>query len=393
MKTIAKKSKGKGKDTDEVNYVSDEEDEIDCMRIQDEGVLRKYELLIRNPGTLGRLVTDESHIIKNPCTLAGDALYKMNIPLHNALSATAMINRINDLRGLLIQLLKVKELPLTLPSTIEGLQSIYAENFNPKEDLPIESGKVDRKLILPERNGTPGIDRVHDAIENGFPLHILCPKAFLAVGNKSKWAPAVSRSVLRPILELIQRKRLLSTTFETVNGEMETPGERIPHYTVKTVKLKMTKKEKRKYDADTEKWKKKLYVPSEKGAMMTSVKKANSESEGTINMEAYRGLQLATFDQQLVPLIKRKVRDIPVGTTQEVRSWYEKDDDHGISFKYYKSRPIGAEYIPPHANRLQMAQVSLAGSAKLRALVVQVDEWKSQGERCMAFVNWPISQW
>ncbi|KAF7956277.1 hypothetical protein EAE96_005197 [Botrytis aclada] len=200
-------------------------------------------------------------------------------------------------------------------------------------------------------------------------MHILCPKVFLAVGNKSGWKPAIARAVLRPILELIQRKRLLSTSFETINGVIETPGEQIPHYTVNTVKLKMTKKAQRQYD-DTAEWRKKLYVPSEKGAMMSSVKKANSESDGTINMEAYRGLQLATFDGQLVPLITRKVRDISVGTAQKVRSWYDRDDDHEINFKFYKSRPKGSEYIPPHSNRLQMAHVSLAKSAKLRALVV-----------------------
>ncbi|KAK6605883.1 hypothetical protein H4I95_05689 [Botrytis cinerea] len=393
MKIVSKTPSVKGKEPEEVNYVSDDENEIDCMQDQDEGILRKYELMMKHTGILGRLVTDESHSVKNPCTLGGDALYKLGIRRHVAMSATAMINRINDLRGLLIQILGVKELPLRLPTTLEGLQSMYDKNFNPFTDLPMEGGKIPGKPILMERNGNPEIDRVHDAIERGFPIHILCPQAFLVVGNKSLWKPATARVVLRPILELIQRKRLLSTPFETIPGVFETPGEQIPHYTVKTVNLKMTKKEKIRYDDDTSDWRKKLFVPSEKGAMMTSVKKGNSESDSTINMEAYRGLQLATFDRQLVTLIKRKVKNVPVGTSQEVRSWYERDDDHGISFKFYKSRPKGAEYIPPFSNRLQMAQVTLAKSEKLRALIVQVDEWKSKGERCMVFVNWPISQW
>lgn len=383
-------------DADTINYISDEE-EIDSMENfeeQDERVLKRYKLNFNHRGSLGRVIADDAHLIKNPCTLAADSIYKLRIPRTILATATPMINRTNDLRGLLIQLLKVKELPITLPETLAGLVSIYHDDFDPLTDFPAEGGRTTpKKSILPRKSDDPDVRRLFEALECQVPLHQLCPRSFLIIGNMSDWTPSVARDVLRPILLLIQRRRLMSHTFDTINGETETPGKEIPHYTVKTVRFKMTKRQARHYMNETTDWQRKLYVSSEAGAPLTSVKKPNSSSDTAINMEAFRGLQLSSFDTQLIPLIRRKVKDVPVGTSQEVRSWYERDDDHGLTMKYYRTRPIDAYYIPPPENRFQMASVSMGGSIKMKALVHQISEWKSQGERCLVFFNWPMSQW
>lgn len=116
-------------------------------------------------------------------------------------SATSMINRINDLRGLLIQLLKVKELPLNLPKTAKGLLSIYDPKFNPGNDLPREKNAVS---ILPPISENPQVVKLYKAVKAGTPLHILCPKALLVVGNQTEWSAEAARYALRPILQTVQ---------------------------------------------------------------------------------------------------------------------------------------------------------------------------------------------
>ncbi|QSZ32510.1 hypothetical protein DSL72_002088 [Monilinia vaccinii-corymbosi] len=61
--------------------------------------------------------------------------------------------------------------------------------------------------------------------------------------------------------------------------------------------------------------------------------------------------------------------------------------------KFYRTLPKEAYYMPLYSNRLQMATVSTAESLKLEFIISQVYEWKSKGERCLAFFNWPMSQW
>ncbi|KAF7914784.1 hypothetical protein EAE99_010485 [Botrytis elliptica] len=384
--------KRKGKEG-ELNYMSDE-DEIDDMGQENDELndqlLKKYELAFDHHGKFGRLVPDEAHIIKNPCTLTADVIYKCQIKRCSAPSATPMINRIYDLRGLLIQLVKVKELPLILPKTLKGLLSIYDPNFNPRHDLPKEENAVS---ILPRLSEDEQVVKLHKAVDEGTPLHILCPKAFLAVGNQSNWDSNAARLSLRPILQNIQRRRLMSNTFETVNGQMETPGKAIPHYTVKTVGLRMTKLHQQIYDESTFEWRKKLFVPSETGRPITSVKQQNSEAAGTVNMEAYRGLQLSSFDGLLTRLVQREDKLVPAGTAKQVTSWYDRDEDHGLTYKYYRTRPDDAYYIPPPTNRVQAAIVAMGLSPKLKAIVLQVAEWKANGERCLIFFNCPMSQW
>ncbi|KAI9642151.1 hypothetical protein NHQ30_008953 [Ciborinia camelliae] len=392
---IIEASKAKGKAAS-ANYMSDQEEVdpiVDPMADQDDQILRKYEQTLNHYGILGRVIPDEGHLIKNPCTLAADSIYKLQIKRTNLVSATPMINRIHDFRGFLIQLLKVKELPLNLPVTLGGLVSMYKECFHPFNDLPKEEGGIKAKSILPPRTDGPEVERLYQAIEAGCPLHLLCPKAFLFIGSKSDWEAPVARAVLRPILQRVQRRRLMSHTFETIDGEMETPGRAIPHYTVKTIRLRMSEKQKQHYRNMTGEWERKLYVPSNVGVPFTSVKMANSKSDGMVNMEAYRGLQLSSFDGQLTELVTRKVKEVPVGTSKEVRSWYERDDDHGMTYKYYRTRPKEAYYIPAPSTRLEMATTHMGLSPKLRALVLQIAEWKSKGERCLAFFNWPMSQW
>ncbi|CAD6448881.1 107f25ac-cb65-401b-816f-72ab3d43d814 [Sclerotinia trifoliorum] len=381
MRVTETNMKGKGKPkSKEVNYMSDEEgvDKMDPLAGQDERVLRKYELTLKNNGKLGRVVADEAHLIKNPCTLAADAIHKLQIERTTLVTATPMINRINDARGLLIQLVKVKELPLNLPITVQGLVSMYREGFNPLVDLPLEEDGVPARLIVPKTDEQPEVVRLYKAIKAGCPLHMLCPKAFLTVGTKSEWEPSVARLVLRPILKLIQRRRLMSNSFETTNGIMETPGKDIPHYTVKTLKLRMRPNHNIYYHNTTSEWEKNLFVSNEVGVPITSVKNPNSISEGTINMEAYRGLQLSSFDGQLTQLVKRKVKDVPAGTAKEVRSWYDRDDDHGITYKYHRTRPKEAYYITPPTNRLHMATTSTGLSPRQR----EKDAWLSSIGQC-----------
>jgi hypothetical protein len=356
---------------------------------------RTFTMLLKNKAIIGRTIADDAHLIKNPMTVAADAVLKVRAKRFIVVTATPMLNRATDLRGYLVQLHKGKDIGLVLPRSTAKLVSIFNEGFNPLVDqIPDEEG-TPCGSILPARGFGPEADRLYDALENyNFPIHLTCPELFRTIGGRTKWDAVTSRKVLRPILKLIQKKRLMSTPILTVDGKYIIPGEAIPHYTVRTVKLRMQKGQEMHYHNITEAWRKKLNVPNDVAVQSkTEIKVANEEYERTFNIEAYRGLQHATFDMQLVPLTKRRVKNVPAGTSTEIASWYEMDNDHGVTYKYYKARPSVASYIPCPSNKLDMMSVHIGQSPKLRAFLTQVYEWKQQGERILAFFNWPMCQW
>ncbi|KAI9640762.1 hypothetical protein NHQ30_011071 [Ciborinia camelliae] len=362
--------------------------------LDEEGKLEEFRLAIKNKHKIGRVVCDEAHLIKNPKTFAADSILRIKAEFFLGVSATPLINRITDMRGYLCQIAKGRHLGFNLPNDLSALLSIYKPGFDPRKDLPTNNiGEPYTPLLQPPDKSYTS-EMVHNAVRKGYPIHILCPAAYLAIGNKSKWNANVARDVLRPILNLIQMKRLLSRAFETEPGVMVRPGEGIPHYTVTTIELQMSVNEQHQYDNLTLEWRRKLNLGEEEAnSMLTKVKQGNEVAHGSLNNDAFRGLMVSSFDLQLGRYLRTNRKYIPIATSQEVFHWSKLDEDHGVSFKFKKCRPRGAHYIPPPSNRVDAASVHMAESVKQQAMVAQMARWKKDGKRALIYFNWPISQW
>lgn len=350
--------------------------------------------MLKNKKKIGRVVADECHLIKNPRTFAADSILRIEADTFIGVSATPMVNRINDMRGYLCQIAKGKDLGFKLPSDLDSLLSIYRPGFRPAIDFPTDNLGEESDLILRENDGSKTAEMVHDAVKKNFPIHILCPAAYRTIGQKSKWAANVAKDVLKPILNAIQLRRILSRSFETMDGIFIRPGEQIPHYTVTTVELELPRRFQQQYLQMTAEWRRRLNLgDGELNPAMTKVKQGNEDVEGSLNNEAYRGLMVATFDLQLGRYLKTKRKGVPIATSAEVFRWAEEDDDHGITLKYKKCRPKGAYYIPCPADRVNAANAHIAESVKLQAMAAQLAKWKQQNHRALVYFYWPICQW
>lgn len=359
----------------------------------DDTKIEQFRLAIKNKNKICRVVCDEAHLIKNPLTFAADSILRINADFFIGVTATPMINRITDMRGYLCQIAKGKSLGLNLPNDIDSLISIYHADFDPEVNLPTNSLGETSESIIPANNKTKTSEMVHTAIKEKFPIHILCPEAYRMIGNKSKWSTDAARNVLKPILDIIQLRRILSKPFETIDGKFVRPGEDIPHYTVTTVELVLPKRLQQVYDEMTAEWRRKLNLGEEDaGSSYTKVKQSNEVVEGSLNNEAYRGLMVATFDLQLGRYLKKKRKGVPIAGSDEVQQWSNMDDDHGVSVKFKKCRPRGAHYIPPPTNRIDAANVHMAESVKMQAMVAQLATWKAGQHRALVYFNWPVTQ-
>ncbi|KAF7916663.1 hypothetical protein BELL_1231g00040 [Botrytis elliptica] len=85
-------------------------------------------------------------------------------------------------------------------------------------------------------------------------------------------------------------------------------------------------------------------------------------------------------------------KGIPIAGSDEVQQWSNMDDDHGVSVRFKKCRPRGAHYLPPPTNRIHTANVHMAESVRMQAMLAQLST-RMQGEHCaLVYFNWTVSQ-
>ena len=116
--------------------LNDEDKDVMKVRTKVESEFQ-FVFRLNSKGKIGRIVCDEVHFIKNPATKGAEAILRLGKQgAWNfwGLSATPMINRVNDLRGLLIQILKRTTLGLRLP-TGSAIRNMYKPGYNPYTGL------------------------------------------------------------------------------------------------------------------------------------------------------------------------------------------------------------------------------------------------------------------
>lgn len=330
---------------------------------------------------------DEVHMVKRSTCVAAKCLNKIPFNSKLASSATPLLNKVNDYHGYLVQLAGrpryFETINLPKKSDNEILFGLYDKENNDWEDwFGNTPQEVDSRAKLQEAN------------EKGFPLQMLCPQAFRLMGGRTGWSAEACRMVLRPILKMTQMRRLTSRPVETLPGVFVKPGGNIPPYSITTVELTMTKETQRKYDKVTQTWQSRIGMedeveddPDHEDTMITKGLAA------TLNNQAHRGLQHTSFDVSLASLTVRMNPGVPAGTAAEVATWKNRDLDHGVTFRYEKSRMGPEMNYPAYKERLPLASVLLQDSPKMAFICSQLFIWKTEGRRAVIFFNWPMCQW
>lgn len=329
-------------------------------------------------------------MLKRCACLAARCILRMKFQSFIGVTATPMLNRVDDYHGYLVQFARTKELfsKINLPKK-DQMYELY---------FLYDSWRDHYKEWLPK-----GSHRLHNRLEEannaGYPLQMLCPQAFRLVGGRTKWDTTACRGVLRPIIALTQMRRLMSRAVETTPGNFVTPGGDIPPHRMLTVELKMSPGSKAKYDRLTMVWRDRIgdedLSPEDDPdiSMDTNLNKLNDRVVA-LNAQAYRGLMHTTFDMSLACLTARVQEGISAGTSKEVNSWKERDNDHGMTFKFERSKMSGSEArFPPYQDRLSMAFACIVESPKLMYIANQLFQWKKEGHRAVIFFNWPMCQW
>jgi hypothetical protein len=201
------------------------------------------------------------------------------------------------------------------------------------------------------------------------PLWILDPVLFHQIGRQMVWGPDFALRVVRPILQLIQRKRTMKSLLRLPDGEASFPGIAIPPYDIVTEELGWGAVDRpRILDIVNTALTSGSGGPgsARKGGGETILSQAGrilgtDDNEGRADMAAYRKAQLCSFDlnndrldtfsqldfdqlkyikkAQLSALLKPSLEMKVVGGVDHIAKLIEEDDNLGLSYMYRLLQP------------------------------------------------------
>ena len=147
-----------------------------------------------------RVVLDEAHVIRNPKTLLAEALFQTQKSNIHFLSATALLNHAQDLRGYLFQIFKPEWRLLRVRT---GYPPMYHPRFNPL-NVPEEGVNPQFFSAFPDENTKiPGEQELWRAHKDGVKLYLLDPVQYLVSGRRNEWSADICATIMPPILEML----------------------------------------------------------------------------------------------------------------------------------------------------------------------------------------------
>lgn len=241
-------------------------------------------------GCFARVICDEGHKLKNPRTTTWRAVARLEVDCRWLVTATPMVNRDEDLGGL--------------------LQLLYRPEW--EDDLD----NHDHATLC---NADFDVERYRKAARD--PQHIryrmvLKPDCFLNLLADPETVLVERAEVIRIILELVQLRRSYSTVLtDPISGRTVRVGEDIPPYQISTVDLRLKEEEQTEYLA---------YHRSLVCRLMMSAKdEVTGARRGMMRMAIFRQLALASTSLLLNWLVQR----FHGGKSSEVYRWREEGFD------------------------------------------------------------------
>lgn len=351
-----------------------------------------------------RVVLDEAHVIRNPRTLLAEALLQTQKRNIHFLSATALLNHAQDLRGYLFQIFNQD---WKLVRVRGGFLPMYDPNFDP---LKVQEDGVNPQFFSAfpdESTKVPGQQELWRAHKAGVKLYLLDPVQYLVSGRRNEWSAEVCAKIMPPILEMLQLKIGYETDIEDGVGGTAKVGEAIPLYDFYTVQLAWNPLEKRLHDDYT------LHMLAALGAgdpgstmgADTRTAKTRAEmsgledpadGEGSVHSGVYRYLKHGTMDPRLCVLTELNHRDMSAlekakAAKERKNNWTDHDIDHGASMFFLKTRD-GPQYGTP-TDRLNMARYLCAFSPKMRFAFGIIAETLELEQKIVLVFEYPMTLW
>lgn len=337
-------------------------------------------------GHFYRLVLDEGHKVKNPKTKTAHAAKLVRAKHTLIVTATPMINRVNDLAGYL-DLLFRDEWRL---AGAEADEQAYGPAFDPYDDATLP-----RHTPLYQHGGALAIwqDAAQTTPVAAPPaLWRLDPHLFRTAmrgleADTEAFKATKAHRILRSILPLIQLRRTMATEIVSFPGASAIRiGDGIPHFRICTVELGFTSAQQRRYDRLHDIGIRKLFT----GVVENSRElPSQNDAAGGRSIAVHRQLSHAVFNLDLDTLAKRR----PKNLVKDVNRWYDKTADRGMSFYWEHVKPVPS--LPPYADRFSFGVALAENSPKLKYLSgVLLDSCLGdERERVLIMCGWPMTQW
>jgi hypothetical protein len=190
-----------------------------------------------------RVILDEGQKVKNGATKVHRAVFTLYTGIKWIVTATPMMNSVNDLLGYLNLIWRMSwsahEDPRDPKGFITG-ERLYTAEF--AQEFRAEHQDYGSKFKMP------------DAKPTDVDCFVLDPRSFAYLVNKQRLHGRVAHDVVRRILNLLQLKITTSTVID-VNDTPFRVGDQIPRYYTVVVELGLSSIEEERYEAVFDAWK------------------------------------------------------------------------------------------------------------------------------------------
>lgn len=353
----------KSKDWNAIFRAAPDQSEIEVLKAKskDKNLIKKGEVwscVLRH--MFARCILDEAHGVKNPITRRHRGVYCLYCPKVLFLSATPLMNRVDDYLGYLNFVWTpewaLDKLDCDIPYT-QNDDVRYTEDFAQEfaERYPEQWAKMGNE-----------------------PLWILEPKNFARIFNKEKVNNLTARTVLRALNELLVIRRTMATLMDIdADGETLQVGNKIAPYHISTVELAWGHPEDRaRYEELYGMLIPCLNIPGAGAANGEHEARPQSDVKGMRNAKMHRLLGMTSEDTRNFKVatshpVHKKKKKIN-GVVKMVSEQFSAADqyktmalpDKGLSL--YLNMAKAGPFDPVPVDRVSSAQAVASGSAKMK---------------------------
>ncbi|KAF7917809.1 hypothetical protein EAE99_009185 [Botrytis elliptica] len=329
-----------------------------------------FEIFSQVENLFHRIFLDEGHAAKNSKTHIHQAVLMVNAYCHWMVSATPMMNKIDDLHGILNLLWRGE---WALNSSYDEVAS-YEDDFDASTMLDRDSPSYNDVLRLRLWTLDPLV------------FKRICAKTF--DGDRT-------RLVLRAILGKIQLRRTMLTEIEVEGEPTVKIRDQIPPLTTRVVELDP--------DEDFESWYDDFYqsnIDKLIGAKKQKKEKQGKRledgqgsktaaDEGAMNLKIHRNLCHGTF----TPLLSILMEKLEKSSVEQVNEWFTFKNDKGASFFHRMTRHNYFDPLP--MTRLPLAFYMAAMCPKIKWIGGYLAEHTlgEKKDRVLVIGDWPMPLW
>ena len=305
-------------------------------------------------------VCDEAHHMKLTKTQMTQALLKLQVQCYNTLSATFMINKVNDMRG---------ALNIHMNSGLSEFERYDSLREYDECLCLIDSFSSNVECMLTAGN-------LFDIMQ------VLSPsafKTFISAAGTDLSAVSTASHILSLILKLLILRKMMSdmiTEYDEVPQHIDSD---ISSYRCIMMKVDMSVNQQCEYDLIHSSAALRLHQVSD----LVSIPE-NDQSEGQMNMVSHCWLCHTTLHFSLNRLY--------IKSSKDVLKWHEHASDHELTFFFQWTKLKW--FLMSYPDWVSMTHTVTGSSLKLTFLtLIALHICHHQGKKLLMFLNWLLSLW